>query len=185
MDKIITLLPKRSLGFIALFLFYNVLYGQAPYCTPTYDRPCNAGDGFGVYINQFTLKKGSSTLLSDATGCNSTVAPFSYTNFTATTPSVFKGETYSFDIAFTEEGSGPTNAGYALWIDFNNDNDFADVGEQVASGLVAGTGTFTIPTTTTTGNHRMGFGNYYADNLLQWGSRWQNSVQLGKIKRDL
>jgi uncharacterized protein (DUF2141 family) len=131
-------------------------HAQAPYCLPTYDRDCGSGDGFGTFVSQFTFKRGATTLISDATGCS---LPNGYNLFTISTPSVSGGSTYAFDIAFArpDDGGGadvPIDAGYAIWIDLNNNNTFENT-EIVASGLVAGSGTITIPNGTSLGNHRM------------------------------
>lgn len=48
-----------------------------------------------------------------------------------------------------------------VWVDWNNDFDFGDAGEEVYSGATAGdslTATFTVPASTTVGNHRMRIG---------------------------
>ncbi len=145
------------IGVLFFCLFFALCaHAQAPYCLPTYDRNCNAGDGYGTAISQFTLKRGTTTLIDDQTGCN---APSNYVHFTTTTPSVSGGSSYAFDIAFVrpDDGGGapiPIDAGYMIWIDLNNNNTFENT-EIVASGLAAESGTITIPNGTSLGNHRM------------------------------
>lgn len=129
---------RLGILFFCLFLSFCA-NAQAPYCLPTYDRDCDAGDGFGTSISQFTLKRGTTTLISDATGCN---LPNSYSHFITTTPSVSGGSSYSFDIAFArpDDGGGSPiaiDAGYAIWIDLNNNNTFENT-EIVASSLACG-----------------------------------------------
>jgi hypothetical protein len=157
--------PFSRIIFIAILFILNKqnIFAQSPYCAPLYNNRCSATDGFGVDISLFTLETNSTTILSDATGCTNTTTAalleLNYTLFSTTTPSVLKGQTYTFDIAFEQAGSASpntaTDAGYAIWIDWNDNNSFNDAEELVASGLTAGSGSFTIPTAASTGNHRM------------------------------
>ncbi len=89
----------------------------APYCTvsATY-----AGCGTNDYINNFTFN----TLSNLASGCNAT-AP--YYSLWAQTTAVAPGSTY----AMTVQGSATKPNGFGVWIDYNRDNDFLDLGEFV------------------------------------------------------
>ena len=72
-----------------------------------------------------------------------------YSNFTNISTDVTKGQSYTITITPTWTGTVFAE-GYAVWIDYNKDGDFADAGEQVWT-LAATTsspvsGSFTIPT---------------------------------------
>lgn len=89
---------------------------------------------------------------------NSSTGNNGYTDFTNISTSVSKGE--SVTITITPVWTGTSyNEGYAVWIDYNNDNDFDDSGELVWSKTASKTtpvsGTFTIPTSATSGATRM------------------------------
>ncbi len=80
-----------------------------------------------------------------------------YSDFTGLTANVDAGSSYSFSV--TPAFSGSTYQEYfRVWIDFNQDGDFADAGEEVfAAGPTTTTasGTITIPSTASLGNTRM------------------------------
>ncbi|MFK5959610.1 MAG: GEVED domain-containing protein [Lutibacter sp.] len=79
-----------------------------------------------------------------------------YSDFTAISTSI-SGTT---SITITPTWTGTVyNEGYSVWIDYNQDGDFVDAGEQVWSKAASKTtpvsGTFTIPTTALAGVTRM------------------------------
>jgi hypothetical protein len=81
-----------------------------------------------------------------------------YSDFTSQSANLNKGSAYT--ITVTPAWTGSTYAeGYAVWIDYNGDKDFADAGELVwskaASTTTPATGSFTVPATATTGVTRM------------------------------
>jgi agmatine deiminase len=88
----------------------------------------------------------------------SSTATIGYENFTTTSTNITKGTSYSITIT-PQWFYGAYAEGYAVFIDYNNDGDFADAGEKVwtkaASTATTVTGNITIPTTATTGNTRM------------------------------
>jgi hypothetical protein len=150
------LLTKLSLYVLLFISFIGKLNAQvistdpAPYCTvsATY-----AGCGTQDFINNFTF----GTLSNLASGCNAT-APY-YTLWAQTT-SVSPGSTYPM----TVQGSATKPNGFGVWIDYNRDNDFFDVGEFVYftpgaySSLPTAqlwTANITIPTTATPGLTRL------------------------------
>ncbi len=81
-----------------------------------------------------------------------------YGNFTAMSTDLNKGTAYTITITPTWTGQSYAE-GYAVWIDYNKDGDFADTGEQVwtktASTTTPVSGSFTVPSTATTGATRM------------------------------
>jgi len=81
-----------------------------------------------------------------------------YENFTSLSTNVTKGTAYT--ITITPQWTSTTyNEGYAVFIDYNGDGDFADTGETVwtkaASKTTPVSGSITIPTTAVTGATRM------------------------------
>ncbi len=86
---------------------------------------------------------------------NST-ATAGYEDFTATVGNVSAGSTYTFTATFS--GTSYASDQVLVWIDFNNDKDFADAGEQVLvtpTKTSPWTGSITIPATATIGTTRM------------------------------
>lgn len=81
-----------------------------------------------------------------------------YGNFTAMSTNITKGSAYT--ITITPAWTGTVySEGYAVWIDYNIDGDFADAGEQVYSRAATTTtpvsGSFTVPSSASTGATRM------------------------------
>ena len=120
-------------------------------CTPcqTADQYC-ASQGNSVndeYISN--VKFGS---------INKTSTGQSYSNFTSTTTDVNKGTNYTLTVTPTWTGT-QYDEGYGAWIDFNQDGDFNDAGEQVFSKAPSKTspvtGTISIPNSALSGTTRL------------------------------
>jgi|GEM_PF-191722 len=79
-----------------------------------------------------------------------------YTDYTNMAANVTQGGTVSVSLTPGFTGSSYTEY-WRIWIDYNGDHDFADSGEQVfsSSGSTTRTGTFTVPSSTITGDTRM------------------------------
>ncbi len=81
-----------------------------------------------------------------------------YSDFTNISTSLSEGATYTITVTPTWTGT-TYNEGYAVWIDYNGDKDFADAGELVwskaASKNTPNSGTFTVPSGTVGGETRM------------------------------
>jgi bacillolysin len=89
---------------------------------------------------------------------NTTTGTAGYENFTAISTNAAAGSAYT--ITITPSWSSTTyNEGYAVFIDYNQDGDFADSGETVwtkaASKTTPVTGTITIPASATLGTTRL------------------------------
>lgn len=85
-----------------------------------------------------------------------------YSDFTAISTTLSQGSSYDISITptvGTTVGSAYTDDEIAVWIDWNNDADFDDAGEQVGYVIVAagwsGTFNFTVPGTATIGDVAM------------------------------
>jgi chitodextrinase len=89
---------------------------------------------------------------------NTSVGGNGYTNFTNLSTTLVVGSTQTISITPVWTGN-IFSEGYAVFIDYNRDGDFLDVGETVytraASTTTPVTGTFTIPLTATIGTTRM------------------------------
>jgi hypothetical protein len=85
---------------------------------------------------------------------NNSTGTAGYQSFTNISTSVSQASSYSLSVALTN----PWEADQILvWIDYNQDGDFADAGEQVYSSVVGGpySSTIIIPSTATLGATRM------------------------------
>lgn len=93
---------------------------------------------------------------------NNPSACTNYGNYTSLSTNLTKGQSYTATVipgAQGTAGSAYNGDEIAIYIDWNNDNDFVDAGERVGYVLVA-TGwsnqfTFTVPASATLGNLRM------------------------------
>lgn len=114
------------------------------YCNPT-------SSNTGAYIANFTANGGLANNINNTTG-NS----FIYGNYSATqVVNQYASGTINFSIT-NNNASGAS--GFAIYVDWNNDLDFADAGETIYSSntyLYSTSGSFTIPATATLGTHRM------------------------------
>ncbi|APX98990.1 GEVED domain-containing protein [Lacinutrix venerupis] len=81
-----------------------------------------------------------------------------YSDFTSTSTDLSKGSSYTITVTPTWTGT-TYSEGYAAWIDYNNDGDFTDSGEQIFSLAATQSspvsGTFTVPAGTTSGDKRL------------------------------
>lgn len=89
---------------------------------------------------------------------NTSTGTAGYENFTSISTNVTRGTAYTITIT-PSWTSTKFSEGYAVFIDYNGDGDFADSGETVwtkaASTTTPVSGTITIPATAITGNTRM------------------------------
>ncbi|MFC2140880.1 C25 family cysteine peptidase [Acidobacteriota bacterium] len=87
---------------------------------------------------------------------NNTSGASGYTDFTSISTNITKGSSVS--VALTPGFSGSSYTEYwKIWIDYNKDGDFSDSGEEVfaKTGSAAVTGSFTVPTSASSGATRM------------------------------
>lgn len=89
---------------------------------------------------------------------NTSTGGTGYTDFTAISTNLTIGTANTITIT-PAWASTVYSEGYAVWIDYNKDGDFADAGEQVftkaTSTATTASGSFTIPATATLGSTRM------------------------------
>ena len=129
------------------------LAGSANPCSSS-SGPCTASSAMcDEYINKVELNTINNTSACSVGG---------YGNYLSTSTNLIKGNQYSITVTpdlLSQTGSAFTDDEIAVWIDYNNDSDFSDAGEQVGYVLV-GTGwsnvfTFTVPTTAVSSAVRM------------------------------
>jgi len=122
----------------------TVEFGYISYCTPTYTNKCSSGD----YIDGVIFADINNT----GTGCNGIID--NYIFYSALEANIAGG--FAYQISLTPSASSPQ--GFGVWMDYNADDDFADVGEfalAVAPGTVTVLDTINVPGTVTVGKTRM------------------------------
>jgi hypothetical protein len=130
-----------------------------PYCR---GQVSNNGCSTNMSISNVTF--GS---INNTTGCNPNL-PFVYTPYPTLTTTVRQNNQYPINCSVPAYGN-PTLFG--IWIDWNNNNSFAEVNEYtqpppVTSALTnPTTGIVIVPTGATLGNHRMRVRSSYASSL--------------------
>ncbi len=81
-----------------------------------------------------------------------------YSDFTSVSTSLNKGDSYTITVTPTWTGT-VYSEGYSVWIDYNQDGDFDDSGEQVwtqsATKTTPVSGTFTVSSSASSGSTRM------------------------------
>jgi hypothetical protein len=129
----------------------------APVGFSTVDSYCRgtvttAGCSYNIYISNVNFGN-----INNTTACNSTM-PYVYTNYTNLSTTVRQNNQYGMTISIPAY----TNAtAFGIWIDWNNNNSFADAGEYYASSIITSalvnpaTSTITVPPGALLGNHRM------------------------------
>lgn len=115
--------------------------------TPSY---CSANGNSIVYewINNVTLNTINNTTAGTAGG---------YANYTSTSTSLAQNSAYTISLKPGFASSTYTEY-FKVYIDYNNDKDFADAGENVYTSSGSATtvsGSFTVPSTATTATTRM------------------------------
>lgn len=127
--------------------YINVTATANP-CVATSTHSCAADD---VYISNVTLNT-----INNNSNCSN------YTDFTAQSTTLTQGTPYDVTVWPTVQGtagSAYTDDEMAVWIDWNNDADFDDAGEQVGYVLVGANWNnvfnFTVPSTATIGDLTM------------------------------
>jgi hypothetical protein len=129
----------------ALFLFSGAVSAQ--YCAPTFNTGCTFGD----QIENFYTTGGASNITNMASGCSAG----SYNYFSSMSCAQLQGQ----DITLNMQSGTQYAQGFKVWIDWNNNNSFADAGDLVytspGSATTLYSGNVTVPITATPGTKRM------------------------------
>ena len=124
------------------FYIDNIIIKSDQYC------PSNGNNTNFEYINRVQFNT-----IDKVSGTGTTT--IGYSNFTAISTTVTQGSDYEIMIT----PSTVYDEGYSVWIDYNQDGDFNDAGEQVFTKTLTPpsiiSGTFKIPATASLGNTRM------------------------------
>lgn len=141
---------KRSMifsffGLIFLLICCSPAFSQT-YCIPVAD--CSVGD----QIQNFSTTGALVNITNNNSGCS----PSAYANLTAThSITVTPGSTFNISV----QAGSAYSQGHRIWIDWNQDGDFYDAGEDMwNSGTYSTnvyTGTITVPLTAMSGTTRM------------------------------
>ena len=139
----------RKLYFKLFFLLFSALGTSAfaQYCTPTFDSGCSFGD----QILNFNTTGGVSNITNNGSGCS--VGYYQY--FAGQSVSQLQGQDVTLNMQ-----AGPTwGQGFKVWIDWNNNQSFADAGELVytspGSGTAVNSAVVTVPFSASAGTVRM------------------------------
>ena len=126
------------------------------YCTPTGFATSSA-----YWITNFTTTAGL-TNINNTSGAGT---PSGYSNFTAQSCSQFPGSSINFSIS-----TNTSSHYFYIWIDWNNDGDFADAGEAVvtstATFLASYSGSYVVPAGQAAGSYRMRIANNWSVTIL-------------------
>ena len=137
----------------------NITVTEPSYCTPYYSN----SDADYIYIAGFSTEDGETNISNTGTSLSSG-GYFDY--FNSHSASAEAGQTIGFTVT---PGSLVPTMKYGLWIDWNQDYDFNDAGENVAiqnSGIHTNwTGIISIPITTLPGSYRVRIEGMYSGDV--------------------
>ncbi len=115
------------------------------YCDPSYS-PSSAS----YFIDDFSTTGGTANITNNNTGEETN----GYEDYTTLNVDQLLSNSVNFSIT----GDGTGTYGFAIWVDWNQDGDFADTGEQVfvtSAYATSASGSFTVPAGATVGATRM------------------------------
>ena len=141
-DKYQFKLSYKLLGTLIFFLTLGLSSNAQTYCIPS-------SSSTGDHTSAFTTS-GAVTNLSYTASTN---APSGYSDQTAQVLTSYGTQVVNFSHTYVGGSQG-----LAIWVDWNNDFDFADVGEQIFTQSASGaamTGSITIPLAAPAGTYRM------------------------------
>lgn len=137
-------MKRIVLLFTAKLLAINIAFSQ--YCTPAYNYGCSYGD----QIENFSTTGGTTNITNNGSGCS----PGAYQYFSQTVSQLQGGS-----INFTVQSAPSWAEGFRIWVDWNQDGDFFDPGEDVWNsgtyGTTPFTGTINVPLAALPGVTRM------------------------------
>ena len=118
---------------MAAFLGFAQI-ASAQYCTPTYSTSCST---YSMTVNSFSTTGGSVNITNNNQGCSNNSG---YTYYSTLGHTTITASVVNFSVS-----TGPNYpVRVYIWVDYNQDDDFLDAGEQVAyNDYVANNGTWT------------------------------------------
>ncbi|HRO43898.1 MAG TPA: GEVED domain-containing protein, partial [Flavipsychrobacter sp.] len=136
--------------FLISFLLFNTEKLLAQYCTPSYTSGCVVQD----QIESFSTTLGITNITNNNNGCAGN-APSYTTYFSNMTVTQVQGQSFNFSV----QANAAYQQGFRIWVDWNQNNSFADPGEDVWNSVTWGTtpytGTINVPITALPGITRM------------------------------
>jgi hypothetical protein len=139
--------------------------GGGAYCTPS---PGNGGLGWqsNHTMSTVSLAGTGSTFSWTQSSPSSSNSPNNYIDNTSYSGDVLPGQTYTLNISrpTTNGGFGSEQSSVYAWVDWNNDGDFTDLGEQLANGsgawllgtsTLTGSGSLVVPSGLVPGTYRI------------------------------
>ena len=137
----------------------TIIVTEPSYCTPYYSN----FDANYIYIAGFSTEDGETNISNTGTS----LSPSGYIDYyNSHSASAEAGQTIGFTVT---PGSLVPTMKYGMWIDWNQDFDFNDVGENVAiqnSGIQTNwTGIISIPITTLPGSYRIRIEGMYSGDV--------------------
>ena len=150
---------KISLVLLILCLSNTMLKAQAPYCTAPYFNPCQSAFT-NDFVNSFSTTNGTTNITNNNSGCNN--MPNNYIYYPNQVVTVAQGCSFNVSV----QCGATYQQGFGIWIDFNHNNLFTDVGEFVwnsgAAGFQVFTGIVNVPASAMLGITRMRLRSNYA-----------------------
>ncbi|MFM9944861.1 MAG: GEVED domain-containing protein, partial [Bacteroidia bacterium] len=128
---------NKVLGFFLILLgllgssAFNKSHAQAPYCSATTNYgPCS---NYNMYVGTVRVQQGSTVLFNKANdACNTSATSGGGYTLISSTPSFSLSGGSNYSMTFN---TGPTyTVKIGVWIDMNQDYDFADAGEFISTG---------------------------------------------------
>jgi hypothetical protein len=137
---------KKLLLSLVFGLGFLIQSSAQTYCLPA--ASCASADQIDLFTTSGGIQNVSTNISS---GCS----PSAYVFHSTATVSQVQGQSFNFNVQ-----AGPTwGQGFRIWVDWNNDGDFADPGEDMWNSVTTGTnlftGTLTIPAAVSPGVKRM------------------------------
>ena len=140
-------MKKLHFVFVSLFIggLGNVGYSQ--YCTPQFGTGCGVGD----QIQNFSTNGGATNITNNGSGCSGS----SWGNFTSMEHTV----EYLGTVNISVQAGSSYSQGHRIYVDWNQDGDFFDSGEDVWNSGTYSTGVYTgsfdVPSGALAGTTRM------------------------------
>jgi hypothetical protein len=113
------LMRKLYTKFLFLVLSAVSSVAMAQYCTPSFVTGCTIGD----QIINFSTSGGSTNITNNASGCSAG----SYSYVTGQSVTQLQGQ----DVTLSMQAGPVYGQGFKVWVDWNNNQSFADAGELV------------------------------------------------------
>ena len=144
-------MKKYIFNFGFIFFLLTCFVGKTSFAQ-TYCIPSGAGSTWSIL--DFSTTGGTTNITNLANGYSTN----GYGDFTTMTVTVAQGNNFTITAAAGALASFTYK--WAVWVDWNNDGDFDDPGEEVYSYLLTAginimTATITVPSTATVGNKRL------------------------------